>query len=177
VLITGGSQGSKTLNRAALEAWPLFRESGSAARFVHQTGESAWAECERAFRDSGLDGEVVRFIDDMPRAFAAADVIVCRSGAGAVAEVAAAGKASILVPFPFAADDHQLRNAQVLERAGGARMALDSEFDGRRLYREVSDLAGNREELERLGKEVRKFARPGAARRAADVLEELARSA
>ncbi len=174
VLITGGSRGSRSLNRAAMEAWPLFRESGLPVRFVHQTGESAWAECDRAFREAGLEGEVVRFIDDMPRAFGAADVIVCRSGAGAVAEVAAAGKPSIMVPFPFAADEHQLRNAEALQRAGAARLALDKEFDGKRFFREIADLAENPEELERLGREARTFARPGAAKRAADILEELA---
>jgi UDP-N-acetylglucosamine--N-acetylmuramyl-(pentapeptide) pyrophosphoryl-undecaprenol N-acetylglucosamine transferase len=177
VLITGGSRGSKTLNTAAIEAWPLFRDAKSPVRFVHQTGESAWGECDAAFRASGLEGEVLRFIDDMPRAFREADLIVCRSGAGAVAEVAAAGKAAVLVPFPFAADDHQRKNAEVLERAGAARMVLDEQMTGRRLFHEVTELGANASALEAMGIEARRFARPGAGERAADLLEELAQVA
>ena len=109
----------------------------------------------------------------MPAAFAQADVIVCRSGAGAVAEVAAAGKASILVPFPFAADQHQLRNAEALAKAGAARLVLDSEMSGGRLVDEVTSLVESG--LEELGAWVRSFARPGGAERAAQVLEELAK--
>lgn len=171
VLITGGSRGSRTLNNAARESWPLFREAGSAVRLVHQTGAAEHAGLAREFAASGIEGEVVPFIDDMPAAFAAADLVICRSGAGAVAEVAAAGKAAVFVPFPFAADDHQTRNAEVLAAAGAARMVADREFTGRRLFEEVSGLAP--ETLEKMGCEARRFARPGAAERAADILESL----
>jgi UDP-N-acetylglucosamine--N-acetylmuramyl-(pentapeptide) pyrophosphoryl-undecaprenol N-acetylglucosamine transferase len=177
VLITGGSRGSKTLNTAAIEAWPLFRAANAPVRFVHQTGESAWVESDAAFRASGLEGEVLRFIDDMPQAFREADLIVCRSGAGAVAELAAAGKAAVLVPFPFAADDHQRKNAEVLERSGAARLVLDEEMNGQRLFDEVSELSADEAALEAMGREARKFARPGAGARAAELLEELARVA
>ena len=114
------------------------------------------------------------FIEDMPAAFARADLIVCRSGAGAVAELAAAGKPAILVPFPFAADQHQLRNAEAMARAGAARLALDGEFTGERLFREVESLASEAGLLERMGQAARSLARPRAAERAADLLEELA---
>jgi UDP-N-acetylglucosamine transferase subunit ALG13 len=118
LLITGGSQGSRTLNRAARESWPLFRKAGLPVRIVHQSGARRLrANCATSSPKAGLEGEVVPFIADMPAAFAAADLVVCRSGAGAVSELAAAGKPSILVPFPFAADDHQTRNAE----AHGAR--------------------------------------------------------
>jgi UDP-N-acetylglucosamine--N-acetylmuramyl-(pentapeptide) pyrophosphoryl-undecaprenol N-acetylglucosamine transferase len=83
-----------------------------------------------AFAESGLEGEVTPFIADMPAAFAEADLVVCRSGAGAVSELAAAGKPSILVPFPFAADDHQTRNAEAIERGGAARLVRDAEMNG-----------------------------------------------
>ncbi len=168
VLITGGSQGSRTLNRAAEESWPIFRESGRRVRMVLQTGRDAYAEVNRKFAESGVEGEVVPFIPEMPAAFATADVIVCRSGAGAVAELAAAGKASILVPFPFAADQHQLRNAEALARAGAARLVLDAEMNGRRLFEEVTSIPPDE-----VGALARAFARPGAAERAADVLEEV----
>ena len=113
------------------------------------------------------------FIGDMPAAFAAADLIVCRAGAGAVSELAAAGKPSILVPFPFAADDHQTRNAQAMERAGAARLVRDAEMTGQKLFDLATALTG---ELDAMGEAARQFAKPGAARRAADVLEEVARA-
>ncbi len=174
VLITGGSQGSRTLNVAARQSWPLFRAAPFRVQLIHQTGVEAWAEFDAAFRAAGLAGEVVPFIDDMPGAFARADVVVCRSGAGAVAELAAAGKPSILVPFPFAADDHQLRNAEAYAQAGAARLVRDEEMTGRRLYEEVAALAGDADALDRMGRAARSLARPGADRRAADLLEELA---
>ena len=174
VLITGGSRGSRTLNRAARESWPLFREAASRVRIVHQTGREEYAEIARDFAQSGIEGRVAPFIEDMPAAFASADLVVSRSGAGAVAEVAAAGKPAILVPFPFAADDHQTRNAEALGRAGAARLVADRELTGKRLFDEVAALACEPGALERTGEAARRFARPGAAERAADILEELA---
>jgi UDP-N-acetylglucosamine--N-acetylmuramyl-(pentapeptide) pyrophosphoryl-undecaprenol N-acetylglucosamine transferase len=174
LLITGGSQGSRTLNRAGKESWPLFRKAGLAVRIVHQSGPGEVAQLREEFAKSGLEGEVVPFIADMPAAFAAADVVVCRSGAGAVSELAAAGKASILTPFPFAADDHQTRNAEALERAGAARLVPDAQMNGGKLVALVAELAGSSGALERMGAAARGFARPGAARRAAEILEEVA---
>ncbi len=174
VLISGGSQGSRRLNQAARESWPLFRDSGLKMRLIHQSGPRDHAEMASEFAASGLAGEVTPFIRDMPAAFAAADLVVSRSGAGAVAELAAASKASILVPFPFAAGQHQLRNADALAEAGAARLVTDAELTGERLFREVTELAGTEGLLERMGAAARSLARPGAARRAADILEELA---
>jgi UDP-N-acetylglucosamine--N-acetylmuramyl-(pentapeptide) pyrophosphoryl-undecaprenol N-acetylglucosamine transferase len=171
ILITGGSQGSRTLNRTARESWPLFRSAGFPVRIVHQTGAQGFEEIRDEFAQSGLEGEVVPFISDMPAAFAAADLVICRSGAGAVSELAAAGKPSILVPFPFAADDHQTKNAEVLEREGAARLIADAEFRGPKLLSTVRDAAAN---LPSLGANARRLAKPGAARRAAEILEEVA---
>jgi UDP-N-acetylglucosamine--N-acetylmuramyl-(pentapeptide) pyrophosphoryl-undecaprenol N-acetylglucosamine transferase len=168
VLITGGSQGSHTLNRAAEESWPLWKKGS--VRLIHQTGERAFAELAPKFRASGVEGEISAFLEDMPRAFAEADVIVSRSG-GTVSEIAAAGKPSILVPLPTAADQHQLRNAQAFEKAGAARLVLDSEMTGARLVEEVKRLTSEAELLSRMGEAARALARPGAAKRAADVLE------
>jgi len=176
LLITGGSQGSRTLNQAARQSWPLFRESGLPVRIVHQTGPAAFEEFRAAFAGSGLDGEALPFIPDMPAAFAEASLVVCRSGAGAVAELAAAGKPSILSPFPFAADQHQLRNAEAFARAGAARLVPDREMTGEKLFQTVAALAAEPGALERMGQAARKLAHPGAARRAADVLEEVARA-
>ena len=175
LLVTGGSQGSRTLNAAGRESWPLFRQGGFPIRIIHQSGAAGFEELRDAFAQSGLPGEVVAFIHDMPAAFAEADLVVCRSGAGAVSELAAAGRPSILVPFPFAADDHQTHNAEAFERGGAARLARDADFSGNTLYSLVTELAHNQDVLERMGLAARSFARPGAAARAADILEEAAR--
>ena len=172
ILITGGSQGSRTLNEAARGSWRYFREARFPVRFIHQTGTAAHAALAQKFAESGMEGEVTPFIDDMPAAFARADLVICRAGAGAVAELAAAGKPSILVPLPTAADQHQLRNAEAFEKAGASVLVLDPEMDGGRLFEEVQKLRTRPELLQRMGERVRTFAHPDAARRAANVLEE-----
>lgn len=169
VLITGGSQGSRTLNRAAQESWPLW--GTTAVRMIHQTGPPLYDELAQGFRASGIDGEISPFLPDMPAAFAAADIIVSRAGMSTVSELAAAGKPSILVPLPTAADQHQLRNAEAMERIGAARLVLDAEFTGKRLVEEVSRLIRDRGVLASMAEAARSFAKPGAARRAVDVLE------
>jgi len=175
VLVTGGSQGSRTLNRAARESWVFFQRAGFPIRFMLQTGKPEFESLAAEFAASGLYGEVLPFIDDMPAAFRSADLLVCRSGAGAVAELAAAGKPSVLVPFPFAADDHQLRNAEALERAGAAKLLLDRDCTGAKLFETVQALAADRDALDRMGDSARRFAHPQAAERAAQILEEVAR--
>jgi UDP-N-acetylglucosamine--N-acetylmuramyl-(pentapeptide) pyrophosphoryl-undecaprenol N-acetylglucosamine transferase len=169
VLITGGSQGSRTLNRAAQESWPLWDKT--TIRLIHQTGSSAYGELATEFLKSGIDGEIAAFLPDMPAAFASADVVVSRAGMSTVSELAAAGKPSILVPLPTAADQHQLRNAEAMERIGAARMVLDAEFSGQRFVDEVLRLSQSPDVLHVMGQAARSFAKPGAARRAADVLE------
>ncbi len=174
VLITGGSQGSRTLNEAARQSWPLFREAALPVRLIHQTGAAMFETIAAEFRATGLAGEIAAFIGDMPAAFASADLVVCRSGAGAVSELAAAGKPSVLIPFPFAADQHQLKNAQAFERAGAACVSLDRDWTGRRFFDIVRDLANNRARLKAMGECARQLARPGAARRAAEILVQSA---
>ncbi|HEY3440804.1 MAG TPA: undecaprenyldiphospho-muramoylpentapeptide beta-N-acetylglucosaminyltransferase [Paludibaculum sp.] len=170
VLITGGSRGSRALNLAARESWPAFRDSSLPVRLVLQCGAAEHHELLREFNESGLDGDVVPFIQDMPAAYAAADLVVSRSGAGAVSELAAAGKPSILVPFPFAADDHQRYNAQAMERAGAARMILEKDWNGARFFETVRELATDPDQRTRMSAAARTAARPGAAHRAAELL-------
>src|SRR5580698_9389369 len=151
VLITGGSQGSRTLNEAARQSWPLFRKAGLLVRLIHQTGSPMFSALSNEFRETGLSGEVSAFIQDMPGAFAQADFVVCRSGAGAVSELAAAGKPSMLVPFPFASDQHQLKNAAAFERAGAARMSLDKDWNGQRFFDVVREMYRDRTRLQEMG--------------------------
>jgi UDP-N-acetylglucosamine--N-acetylmuramyl-(pentapeptide) pyrophosphoryl-undecaprenol N-acetylglucosamine transferase len=173
VLITGGSQGSRTLNEAARQSWPLFRDAKLQVRLIHQTGTPMYAAIAAEFRETGLSGEVAEFIADMPGAFAQADFIVCRSGAGAVSELAAASKPSMLVPFPFAADQHQLKNAEAFERAGAALMSLDKNWNGQRFFNVVRELYEDRPRLHTMGEAARKLAHQGAARRSAEILVEV----
>ena len=172
VLITGGSQGSRTLNRAAEQSWPLWDRGRF--RLLHQTGLPMYAEVAARFAASGMPGKVVEFIADMPQAFAEADIVVSRSGMGAVSELAAAGKPSILVPFPAASDQHQLKNAQAMEKAGAAKLVLDADMTGLRLVEEVTRLAGDPALMQKMRTAARDFAKPNAAQKAADVLEALA---
>jgi UDP-N-acetylglucosamine--N-acetylmuramyl-(pentapeptide) pyrophosphoryl-undecaprenol N-acetylglucosamine transferase len=176
VLITGGSQGSRTLNQAAAGSWRYFREAAFPVRFIHQTGTAAHETLAPKFAASGMEGEILPFIDNMPAAYAQADLVVCRAGAGTVAELAAAGKPSILVPLPHAADEHQLRNAEAMQRAGAAKLVLDRDMDGGRLFEEVGKLRSNPQLLATMGERARTFAHPNAARRAAEVLEESLRN-
>ena len=170
VLITGGSQGSRTLNRAVEQSWPLW-DKGT-VRLIHQTGALMFDELAPSFRACGIEGEITAFLTDMPRAFGEADIVVSRAGMGAVSEIAAAAKPSILVPFPAASDQHQLKNAEALEKAGAARLVLDHELNGARLVDEVTRLTSETGLLEKMSAAAKAFARPGAAKRAADVLEE-----
>ena len=151
MLITGGSQGSRTLNRAAEESWPLWDEGRSAAdssdRIAH-----AYEELAPNFGESGVDGRSRRFIDDMPRAFAEADLVVSRAGMGAVSELAAAGKPSILVPLPDARaisiSCAMRRRSRKPERRGWCWIA---EMTGERLVEEVTRLARDSGLLEEMG--------------------------
>jgi UDP-N-acetylglucosamine--N-acetylmuramyl-(pentapeptide) pyrophosphoryl-undecaprenol N-acetylglucosamine transferase len=174
LLITGGSQGSHTLNRAARQSWQRFRNADYPVSITHQTGAREHEEIHAEFAKSGLAGRVTAFIADMPEAFAAADLVICRSGAGTVSELAAAGRASILVPFPFAADDHQTHNAAAMQRGGAARLIRDAEFTGEKLFQTVTELSAGSATLEKMAAAARQFAKPDAARRAADILEEAA---
>jgi len=172
VLITGGSQGSRTLNQAAAGSWRYFQETRTPVRFIHQTGSAAQQALARKFAETGLDGRIVPFIDDMPAAFSQADLVICRAGAGTVSELAAAGKPSILVPLPTAADQHQLRNGEAFARSGATQLVLDRQMDGGRFFEEVRKLSSQPGLLKHMGEQARTFAHPGAARRAAEVVEE-----
>ena len=173
VLITGGSQGSRSLNRAVIEALPLWarqRRLGE-MRFLHQSGLNEHERVQSAYESQGANARVEAFFDDMPAAFGQADLVVCRAGASAVAEAGAAGKASILVPYPFAADQHQLLNARAVEQAGAARVVLDREITGSRLVEEVDRLVEDPDQLRQLERAARRLAMPGAVRKIADRLE------
>ncbi len=156
------------------EAWPVLAQSPSTVTVTLQCGQAEADDLQAVFRGCGLGGEVVAFLDDMPAAYAEASLVVSRSGAGAVSEIAASGRPSILIPFPFAADDHQKHNALAMVRAGASAMIEDSELDGPRLAGEILRLVSDPPTAAKMGVSARALARPGAAQRAANLLEQCA---
>jgi UDP-N-acetylglucosamine--N-acetylmuramyl-(pentapeptide) pyrophosphoryl-undecaprenol N-acetylglucosamine transferase len=176
VLITGGSQGSQRLNQAAVNALPILAARGllGALKFTHQTGAKEYNGVRSTYALQQAEADVTPFIDDMPRAFRDADLVICRAGASAVGELAAAGKASILIPFPFAADQHQLRNAEAMQAAGAAQLVLDADWTGARFAAEMERLAGSPRLLESMEDAALQLARPAAAQRVAERLLEIA---
>ena len=156
-------------------AGPMPGCEGAGVRIVHQTGEHDYNEIRRTYQERGLPVEVHAFIDDMPGTLAQADLVISRAGAMAVAELAAAGRAAILIPFPGATDQHQLANARALEQAGAARVLVQSELTPGRLVEEIGRLMANPATLENMELAARRLAHPDAAARIADMVETLAR--
>jgi UDP-N-acetylglucosamine--N-acetylmuramyl-(pentapeptide) pyrophosphoryl-undecaprenol N-acetylglucosamine transferase len=169
LLVFGGSQGSRALNRALVAALPRLPAS-EALRIVHQTGEAMQAEVAAAYAAAGRTAEIVAFLDDMEARFAAADLVLCRSGATTCAELTAAGKAAILVPFAASADDHQRVNARALQTAGAARMLEEAELSGDALARTIAELSLAPERIRSMEAAARSLGRPDAAARVADLL-------
>src|ERR1700686_2397932 len=120
LLVFGGSQGAHAINEAMIRCLPELQRQAPGIHIIHQTGERDYNDALEAYKSLGESAEVFKFIEDMPAAFAQADLVVCRSGASTVAEITAAGKPAIFVPFPRAADDHQRGNAEALARSGAA---------------------------------------------------------
>ena len=174
VLIYGGSQGSHALNSIVCAALGDLKGLGPGLHLTHQTGEREFEMVHSAYEDAGISADVRRFLPRIYEECAGADLIIARAGAGTIAEIAAAGRAAILVPFAGAADDHQTRNAQALERAGAARMVRESEWRPGRLAAEIRRFMEHPEELTRMEEASRKLARPDAAAQIADLIELLA---
>ncbi len=174
VLLVGGSQGAHALNRCLVECLPIFLELGAGSlRFIHQTGEADYNAVGGAYRNQWSGSEVCAFIDNIAGAFSRADLIICRAGAATVAELAAAGKASILIPYPSATDQHQLQNARALERAGAACVIEQKDLKPEILVECVMDILGDYERLAQMEQQARSLASPLAASRIADLIEEL----
>ncbi|MEK6605290.1 MAG: undecaprenyldiphospho-muramoylpentapeptide beta-N-acetylglucosaminyltransferase [Nitrospirota bacterium] len=141
VLVLGGSQGARSINRAMIAAVPALVTAHPGLRVIHQTGERDRDEVAAAYRACpSIQAEVTSFLYDMPRAFRQADLIVSRSGATTVAEITACGKPAVLIPFPHAIHGHQDRNARVLEGAGAAQVIVDARLSGELLAGAISAL-------------------------------------
>jgi len=175
VLIFGGSQGARSLNRAAVEALPQLAQWRKEIRIAHQTGQNEYNAVREAYERFSVSAEVLPHIEKMPEMFARADLIVCRAGANTVAELAAAGKAAILVPFPAAANQHQLRNAEALAQIGAARLILDRELSAATLFTAIEEMRARPDLMAQMEARIRTMARPEATARIVDELERLAR--
>ena len=170
VLIFGGSQGAHAINSAIVSSLPLLATMKEYLRITHQTGETDFEMVKRGYADAGFDSaEVKPFIHDMSERFGLADVLICRSGATTAAEVSAAGKAAIFIPFPFATDDHQRKNAEAFERAGAGRMILQKELTPSRLTDELKRLIEHPEEIDRMEEASRRMGRVDSTERVVDL--------
>lgn len=163
VLIFGGSQGAHAINMAMVEAAPDLAAATVSVGITHQTGVRDLEMVRAAYQRAGVAARVEPFLYEMHREMKAADVLVCRAGATTLAEIAAAGRAAVLVPLPTATDDHQRRNAEVLGRAGAADVIDQRELTGRVLADHLLALAADPARRERMAQAVRRTARPDAA--------------
>lgn len=177
LLIFGGSQGSRAINNAMVEAIKHLSKHSGTLSITHQTGEADFERLREAYQSSAFSNVDLRpFISDMYSEFAKADLIVCRAGATTCAELSAAGKAAIMIPLPTAADDHQRKNAEALESAGAARMLPQDDLTGERLAGEIIELIATPERITEMEQAARKLGRRDAAQKTADLIEELMRS-
>ena len=176
LLIFGGSQGARALNEAMVAALPLLKSLPVTLRIRHQTGPADFERVKAAYAAAGWNenAEVRSYIDDMMSDFAAADLVICRAGATTTAELIAAGKASIMVPFPYAADDHQRKNAEALQAAGAARMIVQQELSGERLVKELATLVREPQQIARMEEASRRLAHGDSAVAATNLISELA---
>ncbi len=175
LLIFGGSQGARAINNAMADA--LEKLPADKLNITHQTGEFDFEKLKEIYSRSAFETADVRpYISNMVEEFAEADLVICRAGATTCAELAAAGKASIMIPLPTAADDHQRKNAEALEKAGAARMILQRDLNGERLADEISEFVNSPAKIGEMEVAAKKLARADAAERTVDLIEELRRN-
>jgi len=175
VLVFGGSQGAHVLNMRLVEALPHLADLREKINFTHQTGTKDREQVERGYQAVGFAGEVREFITDMSGAYAAADLVVCRSGATTLAELTVCQKPSILVPYPFAADDHQVVNASSLVEAGAAVMIEERELTGERLAGVIRAILTDPGRRKQMARAAGHLGAPQAAREIIDVCADLCR--
>lgn len=172
VLVVGGSLGAQALNDAVPRALTLLA-AGERPRVTHQSGVKQIDRLRATYAAAGVTAELPGFIDDMAARYAAADLVICRAGALTIAELAAAGVASVLVPFPHAVDDHQTGNARFLAQAGAAILLPQAELTPEKLAGLLRELT--REKLATMAEKARALAKPEATRAVAEICMEMAR--
>jgi len=175
ILISGGSQGARVINRTFMAAMDLLAVKKNNISIVHQTGERDYNDVRAAYHQREMNAEVLPFIANMAERFAQADLIVCRAGAITAAEIAAAGRAAIFIPFGASTDSHQLRNAQEMQRAGAARLIPEPQLTAERLTQEIFELLDQPAMLRAMAEKARALAKPRAVEEIVDLIEGVAK--
>ncbi len=176
-MIFGGSQGARAINNAMVAALPMLDKYKGRLNITHQTGEMDFEKVEKGYAENNwLNTDIRAYIKDMVSEFAKTDLIISRAGATTCAELAAAGKAAIMIPLPTAADDHQRKNAEALVNQGAARMILQKDLTSESLAKEIIDLIEKPEEITEMETAAKKLARTDAAEVTVDLIEQLAAS-
>lgn len=173
LLVFGGSQGAHRINVAMVEAMPYLKGVRDRLRVVHQTGEWDFPAVQEGYRERGFEAEILPFIYDMAERYRWADLIICRAGATTIAEITAAGKSALLVPFPYAIHNHQEINARALKEVGAAEMILNSDLDGKRLAQAILSLMDDPSRLQAMGEKARELGRTDAAEQLVNLGYEL----
>lgn len=173
LLVVGGSLGAQALNEIVPQALALL-DTSNRPKVCHQAGRDKTASTEATYQEVAVDAQILEFIHDMPKAYQQADLVICRSGALTVSELAAAGVAAILIPFPFAVDDHQTRNGAHLVEAGAAQMIQQNALTPEKLADVLRELSTNREKLKQMAIQARNQAVDDSAKRVADICLEVA---
>ncbi|MGB0865673.1 MAG: undecaprenyldiphospho-muramoylpentapeptide beta-N-acetylglucosaminyltransferase [Granulosicoccaceae bacterium] len=168
VLVVGGSQGAGVFN----EVVPAAAQEVGNIQLWHQTGRAGVEQTQAAYDSAGVEARVVPFIDDMAEAYSWADLVVSRAGAMSVSELAASGCASVLVPYPYAIDDHQTANCALMVREGAAVLVPQPRFDAQLLTKILMDLRDDRPRLVTMAKAARGLAKPNATREVAEIILE-----
>ncbi|HEX8538356.1 MAG TPA: glycosyltransferase, partial [Cystobacter sp.] len=175
LLVFGGSLGARGINQRMIDALDHLQDIKDQLHIIHQTGKNDLETVRKGYADKGFDGQaqVVEYIEDMSNAYAKAELVVCRAGATTLSELTVAKKASILIPFPYATDNHQEVNAQALVKAGAALMFRESELTGQQLATEIRRLKEDPEKRRQMEKKAGLLGRPEASKELADVLVDL----
>lgn len=174
LLVFGGSLGARRINQAMIDALPSLVKVPGGISIVHQTGEADFETVKAGYARAGVSADVRPFLHDMGTQYAKADLVVCRAGASTISELLSCGKPAILVPYPHAIYDHQVKNAQALEARGAARWIRDAELDGARLAGEIELLGRDAEARTRIAAAAKALGRPDAATEIAKEVLEMA---
>jgi UDP-N-acetylglucosamine--N-acetylmuramyl-(pentapeptide) pyrophosphoryl-undecaprenol N-acetylglucosamine transferase len=173
VLVVGGSLGAQTVNRAFAAALEILKAKSKTPNVIHQSGEMDYDRVIQDYEERGIKGDIVPFIQDMGVAYGRSDLVVGRAGATTISELAALGKPSILIPYPFAANRHQEINAKMLAQEGGAVMILEEDLNGDVLSSLLTKYMDDESALEEMGKHAAKIGRRDAAKVIVDHLETM----
>lgn len=163
IFIFGGSQGAMGINTLVLDALPYLHDLLPRLRFVHQTGDRDHARTAEAHGKASTSARVEKFIHDMPSVYREASLLICRAGSSTLSEIAAVGRAAVLIPFPFASDNHQEKNAEIFVKAGAAWLLRQQSAKGEDLARIIREAVTNPAKIDQMEKAVRAFYRPAAA--------------